>query len=105
MAKLAALAEMALGHPLDQRTLESLLAIQETLRIAQSKLVQLFDAGELTADEYLIRLNAILEKAMQDNRTLLGDERFQAIFGDAGRYLEGLVDQKIFQAHAARKAG
>jgi hypothetical protein len=103
VAKLAALAEMALGHPLDQPTLNRLLAIQATLRVEQSKLVDLLDAGELTPDQYLTRLNSEVQRAMGENLKVLGEDRFQAIFGEAGRHPEGLVDRKLFMEHALSK--
>jgi hypothetical protein len=93
LAELSALLEMALGHPVDQPTLSALHEIQTELRRAQSELVVRFDSGELTPDRYLKLLNDTLRSTMERSRSLLGDERFQAIFGEAGRYPEGLINR------------
>jgi hypothetical protein len=96
LAELSAMIEMALGRPLDQTTLSALLAIQTVLRQTQSALVSRLQNGELTPDQYLDQLNSTLKLAMDETRLLLGDEGFQAIFGEAGRHPAGLIQRDTF---------
>lgn len=100
--ELSALVQKSLGRPLDGATLGSLLANQEWLRQRQGELVTAFDAGQLTPEEYLKRLNEALRSTMEFNRYLLGDERFFKIFGEAGVRPEGLVDRQTFLARTKR---
>jgi hypothetical protein len=102
VAKLAAMAEKALGHPLEPETLKLLLNAQSLMRQEQAALVRLFDAGEINADEYLARLTALTRAGMENNFAILGEARFLAIFGEAGLHPEGLVDRDVFLATARR---
>ncbi len=56
VARLSALAQRALGHHLEPGTLKNLKAVQSNLRDEQANLVKLFDAGRISADEYLARV-------------------------------------------------
>lgn len=103
MAELAALAQRALGQPLDPDTLRALDGVQSRLRQQQAHYVQLFDAGEISAEEYLKWTNVIVALAMRQNREVLGEKRFQAIFGEAGNHPEGLIDHEAFLQRAQRK--
>jgi hypothetical protein len=96
LAELSALLEMALGHPADQATLSGFQRIQDELRSAQSELVGRLDKGELAPDQYVDRLNAGLRLAMERSRSPLGDQAFQAIFGESGRHPEGLINRYTF---------
>jgi hypothetical protein len=96
LAELSAMIELALGHPLDQVTLGALLEIQTVMRQTQSVLVARLQNGEITPDQYLAQLNSSFKLTMDETRLLLGHERFQAIFGEAGRHPEGLIDRDRF---------
>lgn len=97
---LAELVESSLGGPLDKDTFEGLYVIQKEMRFAQEILVMQFDKKILSSEGYLERFNNLLLTAMTDSRTLLGDERFMKIFGEAGLHPEGMVDrQKFFETH------
>ena len=98
VALASASAEKALGHPLDQAALKSLahiaanMGLQNTLAI----LIDALDNGTITPVEYLDKLNEAAKASMERNRTLLGDDVFLAVFGEAGLHPEGLVDRKAF---------
>ncbi len=98
VAELAAMAEMALGHPLEKPALSRLIRIQADLHRGQDQLVRWLDAGEITPEEYVARFDEILRVAMGQCRGVLGDERFMAIFGDPGLHPEGLGDAPTFIA-------
>jgi hypothetical protein len=101
LTEISALAEMALGHPLDASTRRSLQKIQRDFTRRQGRLVHNLDLGIVTSEEYLGQLNALLRSMMDRTQALLGDERFNAIFGEAGRYAEGLVDRGTFMEAVA----
>jgi hypothetical protein len=101
LTEISALAEMALGHPLDTSTRRSLQRIQRDFTRRQARLVHNLDSDIVTAEEYLGQLNALLRSMMDRTQALLGDERFNAIFGEAGRYPEGLVDSGTFREAVA----
>jgi len=96
LAELSAITEMALGRPLDRTTLDNLLAIQIILRQTQSILATRLQNGELSPDQYVDQLNSTLALAMAESRLLLGDEHFQAIFGESERQSEDLVNRDTF---------
>jgi hypothetical protein len=96
LAELSALVEMALGHPIEPETLATLRAIQVELWNARSDLVTRLHDGEITPDQYLERLHDAIRGAMSRSLSLLGEERFQRIFGESGRNPEGLVNRNIF---------
>jgi hypothetical protein len=52
-----------------------------------------FGHGIMSPDEYLGQLNALLSSIMARMRATLGEERFDIVFGDAGRHPEILVDK------------
>jgi len=96
LVELSAMVEMALGQPIERETLEALQAVQRELWRSRSELVRRLHAGELTPDQYLDQLHASIATAMGQSRSLLGEERFQIIFGEAGKNPEGLVNRTIF---------
>jgi hypothetical protein len=104
VAELAALVEMALGHRIEKTTLKSLATIQADLRRTQSQLARWLDTGRVTPDQYLDMLNTTLRAAMEQSRILLGDERFQVIFGEPGKHPEGLVNRATFMEQIASEA-
>jgi hypothetical protein len=96
LAELSAMVEAALGHRMDQETLFSLFAIQTDLQRADAISVARLEAGEITPDQYLDQVNASLRSAMNQSKALLGEQRFHAIFGEAGNHPEGLIDRYTF---------
>ena len=42
---------------------------------------------------------------MERSRSLLGDERFDAIFGEAGKHPDGLADRDTFLAQVKTRLG
>jgi hypothetical protein len=103
LAELAALVEMALGEPLDRSTFDALAAIQAGLWRTRTDLSASLEAGAMTSQTYWARLNSALQSAMDQSRSLLGEKRFQAIFGDAGRHPEGLVHRETFLAQSGSR--
>lgn len=96
LAELSALVEMALGYPLEPKILADLYTIQLNLWWARSCLVTNLQNREITPDQYLNRLHEALQSAMDQSRALLGEERFQMIFGEAGKNPNGLVNRTVF---------
>jgi hypothetical protein len=96
LAELSAMIEMALGHPIDGETLRALRAIQAELWRSGSELVRRLHGGELDPDQYLDQLHASIAGAMSQSRSLLGEQRFEIIFGDAGKNPEELINRTIF---------
>jgi hypothetical protein len=90
------LAEGALGHRLDEPTRRSLRKIQRDFLRRQAQLVRILDLGVVAPEEYLDQLNALLKTMMDRMRAALGEERFNVVFGEAGRHPEGLVDRSTF---------
>jgi hypothetical protein len=103
MTELADLVRSALGHDLDRKTFDALLAIQTKLRRTQSEMAARFDDGDISAEVYYAALNAALKEAMDANRKLLGNSQFVAIFEEAGNEPEGMVDKGIFLESARRR--
>ena len=101
VAELAHLVEQGLGGPLDAALFGELFRIQAGLRTRQQELAVMFERQDLPPDAYLGRLNDALRASMAHSRALLGDERFLAIFGEAGLEPEGLVDRERFHQEAA----
>jgi hypothetical protein len=90
------LAEGALGHRLDGPTRRSLRKIQRDFSRRQTQLVRILDLGAIAPEEYLGQLNALLKNMMDRMRAALGEERFNVVFGEAGRHPESLVDRSTF---------
>lgn len=93
--ELYTLVENALGHPLEWQMFNALAHIQTTMRQNHYKLVEQLMRKAIPPADYLAQLEIILTTAIKDNRELLGDEQFCAIFGEdhAGN---GLADQSSF---------
>jgi hypothetical protein len=96
VSDLAALVEMGIGHPLDPATFNELALIQEDLRKAQYDLIQRLQGGTMSPEGYLDLFNEELKKWASRSLALLGEERFEAIFGKEGHHPETLVDRRIF---------
>ncbi len=96
LAEFLALAENALGSRLDEGTRRSLRKIQRDFSRRQAQLTRILDLGVMPPEEYLGQLNALLKTMMDRMRVTLGEERFNIVFGEAGRHPEGLVDPGTF---------
>jgi hypothetical protein len=96
LTEFLALAEGALGHRLDERTRRSLRKIQTDFRRRQEQLVRVLDLKVVTPEEYLDQFNALLKTTMDRMRVVLGEERFNIIFGEVGGHPEGLVERSTF---------
>jgi hypothetical protein len=96
LTEFLALAEGALGHRLDERARRSLRKIQTDFRHRQEQLVRVLDLNAVTPEEYLDQFNALVKATMDRMRAVLGEERFNIIFGEVGRHPEGLVERSTF---------
>jgi hypothetical protein len=94
--ELSALVLLGLGRELDHPTFNQLANIQLYMRRTQKELRQALDAHQITPEAYLVKTNEALRVAMLISEKLLGKERFDAIFGEAGRHPEGLADRDAF---------
>jgi hypothetical protein len=100
-----ALAENALGSRLDEGTRRSLRRIQRDFSRRQTQLVRVLDLEAMPPEEYLGQLNALMKATLAQMEMVLGKERFNVVFGDAGRHPERLVDRDAFMgAIAAERA-
>ena len=98
LAELAALAEMALGYPLQEELLHQLYAIQTALHATESELEAQLDRGSITPDQYLEQTDSRFRSAMIQCKDLLGEDRFLKIFGDEALRPEGMTDREVFMA-------
>jgi hypothetical protein len=96
VARAEALVESSLGEELDGETFDALAAIQAGLRHTQADLAASLDAGRTSREGYLERLNDALETSMEQSRRLLGEDRFQKLFGEAGEHPRELIDRDTF---------
>jgi hypothetical protein len=108
LTEFLALAENALGNRLDEGTRRSLRKIQRDFIRRQTQLARVLDLEAMSPEEYLGQFNALLKTMMDRMRATLGEERFNIVFGEAGRHPEGLVDRDTFmdavasERHSAR---
>lgn len=91
LAELAALVETALGQPLADSMLRELAAIQADIRNAYARIDRQFEEGTLTSEDCLNQLEAVIVKSMERCVLLLGDAKFDAIFGEAARHPKDLI--------------
>jgi hypothetical protein len=103
LRELRALVQLQLHTPLPAATFLSLAAIQEDLRKTQGMLASHLESHAMNSDEYLSRTEAALRDAMVRSLNLLGQERFNALFGDCGNHPEGLVDREVFLESRSRR--
>jgi len=104
MGELSALVKATLGDSIDERTVDALVHTQAAMKRGQAHLVHLLDTHEISPDDYLIRLNALLRMWMEHSEKLLGTERFHIIFGEAGDHPEDLIDvEAFFQDQSPRR--
>ena len=101
LTEFLALAEAALGEPLDEQTACGLLLIQTQLRVRTDEMATLLRSGAMSRETYLKQNNIALRDAMKASEALLGRDRFLAIFGEAGDYPEGLIDGDAFLAQGS----
>ena len=86
---------MAPGPSLDAPTFQALAAAQSELWKAREDLETMVQRGDLYPEDYLKRLNSAIEQSMRQSLRVLGPERFDAIFGEADKHPEDLVDREI----------
>lgn len=98
VAEFVAIAEATLGTRLDQPTRENLIRIQAALQAEQARLAALLESREISSEQYLTDVNRILAQALRECQSLLGIERFTAIFGAAGFAPQGIIDPDAFYA-------
>jgi hypothetical protein len=94
--ELAALVEFSLGEELDRETFDALAAIQAWLKHRQADLAARLVAGTISREAYLDSLNDALETSMEQSRRLLGDARFEKVFGETGEHPRELIDRDRF---------
>lgn len=93
--ELRAMAELSLDGGLDETTLTQLVHIQTDFAEAQQELEQQLERREMTPQQYGEALNGRFGMAMGRCRQLLGSDRFQMLFGEAGYNPEGLVQADL----------
>jgi hypothetical protein len=104
LTEFLALIEDTLGGRLDKDTRRPLQKIQKDFIRPQARLVHNLDMGIVGQEEYLGRLNALLTSMMDRMRAVLGEGRFEIVFGEGGRHPQDLVDRRTFlEAVAAER--
>lgn len=98
MTEFISLVEAVLGELLDERTAYELSRIQAQLHARGDELTSLLDSGAMNPETYLGQHTEALRDAMKASETLLGRDRFLAIFGEAGDHPKGLFDRAAFLA-------
>jgi hypothetical protein len=96
LSEFLVLIQDALGSRLDEGTRRPLQKIQKDFVRRQARLVHTLDMGIVGPEEYLGQLNALLSSMMDRTRAVLGNERFDIVFGEGGRHPEDLVDRRTF---------
>jgi len=103
-SELSNLIEAGLGHPIeDPQVFEGLLDMQTRLHAEQETLADLFLARDISREQYISRLDAIMRDAARTGARLLGDDDFHKIFGEFA--VHNIVDVNAFiggQRPAAR---
>jgi hypothetical protein len=94
--------EFGLGHPLDLEIFDSLARSQAEVWKTQDELDAQLDAGTLNPNDYFMHFNIQSRIFIERSRSLLGEERCDAIFGEAGRHPDVLGDRDTFLAQAKR---
>ena len=95
LIELRSLVQFGLGYPLDLPTFSALADIQAKLQAKQQKLEAKENAGNISRQQYLSRLNAAMEQFERQGIALLGRTQYEAIFGDGGPG-EGIIDEETF---------
>jgi hypothetical protein len=95
LAELEALVELGLGKPLDKSAFLQLAKIQSQMRAEQSCLQDLLSKGKISPKDYFVAFNKALRASMEQSKTLLGVEAFEAIFGE-GADTKQLIDPEVF---------
>ena len=89
---------MRLGYQLDSSTFAQLARIQADLQQSQAKLTYALDNRTISPESYMDEVSRLLQTSMTRSRDLLGDTQFVALFGDAGRHPEAIIDRDAFEA-------
>jgi hypothetical protein len=102
LQELRALVGLKLGQPLDETAFRALAAAQAEFRGRQHALHAALATGAMEPEDYLAKLDGELALWMKSSAAILGTERFNAIFGEAGAHPEGLIDRETFLAQERR---
>jgi len=97
LIELRALVQFGLGYALDPPTFSALAEIQAKPRAKQMKLQTKQEAGNISREQYLSRVNAAMEQFERQGVALLGRRQYDAVFGDGGPS-ESIIDAEIFLA-------
>lgn len=91
-----AMVEEALGERVDLTTLQGMFKIKNELDRVHGLLVIDYTIHAIDAMEYLRLMNEIMVNQSKQLLALFGDEKFDKIFGEAGRRPEGMIDPEAF---------
>lgn len=90
------LVEKSLGYKPSPEVMRMLLSARNELRTRQNVLENLLSDQKITKELYLDRLISALYKWSRRAQTILGNEQFFKVFGEAGFHPEGLIDRETF---------
>lgn len=61
-----------------------------------ASLVEALDSKRITPEAYFDRFVETMRNSMAGLKTIMGDDRFYKVFGEAGEHPEGMIDRKTF---------
>ena len=80
-----------------QSRIDRLLSIQAMFSEKQTNLLDRYDNGEITAEDYVDKLNSTITSAMEQIEEEIGEEEFLDLFQGVPEEV-GLIDKKTFLA-------
>ena len=85
-----------LSHPLADKLLMDLYALEVDLRTQRSKFEGQREAREISDSEYVRKLNAATKAWLDSSRKLLGESDFVAVYGSVGYAPEQMIQSTSF---------
>ena len=83
-----------LGHSIDERTLDTLAAIQSQLQRRQAALVLSLESNSISSEEYVRQLDEAMRQATEIGEALLGYNDFHKVFGEFS--VRSMIDPSSF---------
>ncbi len=93
-SELSWLLQEGLGHPIDDRTLDDLAALQARLEKQQIELVRLLESKSISQESYLFQLDQAMRQTAKLGEDLLGYDDFHKVFGEFD--VQGVIDSSSF---------
>ena len=101
-AELNAMTDVYLGKNYDPAKRKRIEDLQIDGRRQQAELALRLQLGQLSSDEYLKEVNAVIEGTFEKCEEVIGSEDFCKLFGAPRSELVGLIDPQIFSEAVKR---